>query len=46
LEENEEEWRARPPGPVVEMKIIEGRKEEKLPVTPAYYEPPGEDLFG
>lgn len=43
---NKAEWEARPPGPIVEMGIIEGRKMVTLPFTTSYYEPPGVDFFG
>jgi hypothetical protein len=44
---NKEEWMARPPpGPRIEMKIIEGRKMVALPFSTSYYEPPGVDFFG
>jgi hypothetical protein len=43
---NKEGWMARPPGPSIEMGIIEGRKVVMLPITPSYYEPPGIDFFG
>jgi hypothetical protein len=45
-EVNKAGWMARPPGPNIEMCVIEGRKMESLGIDPRDYEPPGMDFFG
>lgn len=41
VEVNKAEWKVRPSQPLIEMKIIEGRKMDEMPETAESYIPPG-----
>ena len=46
LKKNEEAWKAMPPGPNIEMRVVEERMMEALPFSTRFYEPSGIDFFG
>lgn len=44
--ENAVAWKKRGGGPLFEFCVVEGRRMERLPFQPSFYEPPGMDFFG